>query len=259
MRLNTYTFISACTGIGKSRSSQCIQRQLRPLEDRLIPHKRKLLVEDITSEQLIIRLAANNECGFVYSSDDRQICNNILGAYRKNGTNEGIYLKGYSGDMHDAERKMDKLNIRLNSPCINMLVLVQPEKVYELFENKRLYESGFLERCFFVNVPTEKHPRDTKKITVNHEVLAIGKKHFSELFNAFYLSEYVHHIQLTDEAYERIIIFENECTKYDEFANRWTEFLIKLAGQLHVWKYLSESDKHLIALLDVENSLKILQ
>jgi DNA primase len=26
LRLNTYTFISACTGIGKSRSSQCIQR-----------------------------------------------------------------------------------------------------------------------------------------------------------------------------------------------------------------------------------------
>lgn len=259
LRLNTYTFISACTGIGKSRSSQCIQRQLRPLEDRLMPHKRKLLVEDITSEQLIIRLAANNECGFVYSSDGRQICNNILGAYRKNGTDEGIYLKGYSGDMHDTERKMDNLNIRLNSPCINMLVLVQPKKVYELFENKRLYESGFLARCFFANVPTEKHPRDTKKITVNQDVLAIGKKHFSELFNAFYLSEYVHHIQLTDEAYERIITFENEHKDYDEFANRHTEFLIKLTGQLHVWRYLSESDKYPITLSEVENSLKVLQ
>ena len=171
MRLNTYTFISACTGIGKSRSSQCIQRQLRPLEDSLLSHKRKLLVEDITIERLIARLAANKECTFVYSSDGRQICNNILGAYRKNGTDEGIYLKGYSGDMHDTERKMGDLNIRLNSPCINMLVLVQPEKVYELFENKRLYESGLLERCFFVNVPSEKHLRDIKKITVNHDVL----------------------------------------------------------------------------------------
>jgi len=259
LRLNTYTFISACTGIGKSRSSQCIQSQLRPLEDRLLHLKRKLLVEDITSEQLIVRLQANNECAFVYSSDGRQICNNILGAYRKNGTDEGIYLKGYSGDMHDTERKMDNLNIRLNSPRINIVVLVQPEKVYELFENKRLYESGLLERCFFISVPTEKHLRDTKKITVNQDVLAIGKKHFSELFNAFYLSDYVHHIQLTDEAYERIITFQNERTGYDEFANRYPEFLIKLTGQLHVWRYLSESDKHPITLSEVENSLKILQ
>ena len=259
LRLNTYTFISACTGIGKSRSSQCIQRQLRPLEDSLLPLERKLLVEDITSERLITRLASNNECAFVYSSDGRQICNNILGAYRKNGTDEGIYLKGYSGDMHDTERKMDNLNIRLNSPCINMLVLVQPEKVYELFENKRLYESGLLERCFFVNVPSEKHLRYTKKITVNQDVLAIGEKHFSELFSAFYLSDYVHHIQFTDESYERIITFENERTEYDEFANRHTEFLIKLAGQLHVWRYLSESCNHQITLSEVENSLKVLQ
>ena len=164
LRLNTYTFISAYSGTGKSRSSQCIQRQLRPLEDSLLPINRKLLVEDITSERLITRLAANKECAFVYSSDGRQICNNILGAYRKRGADEAIYLKGYSGDMHDTERKMDNLNIRLNSPCINMLVLVQPEKVYELFENKELYESGFLARCFFVNIPFKKCKLDTKKL-----------------------------------------------------------------------------------------------
>ena len=90
-------------------------------------------------------------------------------------------------------------------------------------------------------------------------MLAIGEKHFSELFSTFYLSDRTHHIQLTDEAYERIIIFENECIEYDEFANRWTEFLIKIAGQLHVWKYLSESEKHPITLSEVENSLKVLQ
>jgi|GEM_PF-1610147 len=259
LRLNTYTFISACSGTGKSRSSQCIQRQLRPLEDSLLPHKRKLLVEDITSERLITRLAANNECAFVYSSDGRQICNNILGAYRKRGTDEAIYLKGYSGDTHDTERKMGDLNIRLNSPCINMLVLVQPEKVYELFESKELYESRFLARCFFVNIPFKKCKLDTKKITVNQDALAIGERHFSELFCVFYSSDRIHHIKLTDEAHERIINFSNEHTGVDEFANRWTEFLIKLTGQLHVWKYLSESDKHQIPLSEVENSLKILQ
>ena len=221
--------------------------------------RKKSLFEDITSERLITRLAANNECAFVYSSDGRQICNNILGAYRKNGTDEGIYLKGYSGDTHDTERKMGDLNIRLNSPCINMLVLVQPEKVYELFESKELYESGFLARCFFVNIPFKKCKLDTKKITVNQDVLAIGEKHFSELFSAFYLSDRTHHIQLTDESYERIITFENGRTEYDEFANRHPEFLIKLTGQLHVWKYLSESENHPIILSEVENSLKLLQ
>lgn len=258
LRLNTYTFISACSGTGKSRSSQCIQRQLRPLEDSLLPLNRKLLVEDITSERLITRLAANKECAFVYSSDGRQICNNILGAYRKRGTDEAIYLKGYSGDTHDTERKMGDLNIRLNSPCINILVLVQPEKVYELFESKELYESGFLARCFFVNIPFQKCKLDTKKITVNQDALAIGEKHFSDLFKTFYLPDHIHHIKLTDEAHERIINFRNEHIGVDEFANRWTEFLIKLAGQLHVWKYLSESDKYPITLSEVENSLKLL-
>ena len=61
-------------------------------------------------------------------------------------------------------------------------MLVQPKKVYELFESKELYESGFLERCFWVKVSGKKRLRDTKKITVNQDVLAIGEKHFSELF-----------------------------------------------------------------------------
>lgn len=259
LRLNTYTFIVAPTGTGKSRSSKCIQRQLRALEDYLIPKKQKLLTEDITSEQQVVHLSLNNECTFIYSSDGRSTCNNMLGAYKKRGTDEAIYLKGYSGDMHDMERKMDRLNIRLNSPCINIIVLIQPEKADELFASKALYESGFLARCFFVNIPFVKRLRSTKKITVNHDILAIGEKHFSELFKAYYLSDHVHHLQLSDEAYERIITFENERDEVNGFSNRWTEWLIKIAGQLHVWIYLSKSEQYPISLSEVENALIILR
>ena len=63
---------------------------------------------------------------------------------------------------------------------------------------------------FFVNIPFKKCKLDTKKIIVNQDALAIGERHFSELFNAFYLSDRIHHIKLTDEAYKSFYGFESQ-------------------------------------------------
>ena len=169
----------------------------------------KLFVEDITSERVIERLFYNDETILVSSSDGRKPINNILGEYRKKGTDESIYLKGYSGDPHDTERKDKDTNMRLDSPCISIVLLVQPDKVEDLFRSKELWDSGFLARCFYINIDLEPAYIDLNPLVPDESILEIAEGKLINIGRQFYQNTDSVTIQFEDDAYRAFVKYHN--------------------------------------------------
>ena len=76
---------------------QAKKKALADIEDKLNPPR--LCCEDVTTERLAVMLAQNGEQFASLSPDAGSIVNNLLGRYSKlDRTDEGIYLKAFSGD-----------------------------------------------------------------------------------------------------------------------------------------------------------------
>ena len=117
-----------------------------------------LVCEDVTSERLAVLLEENDETLFSASPDAGQALNVLLGRYNKlRRTDDTLYLKGYSGDFCRVDRT-SRRSIVLNSPCLTLLWLVQPEKLDAMASVKSLTEGGFLPRVMMCEADGEPMP-----------------------------------------------------------------------------------------------------
>ena len=92
-------------------------------------HSPRLCCEDVTSEKLAVMIAQNGEQLASLSADAGGIVNNLLGRYSKlDRTDEGIYLKAFSGDNCRVDRQ-GREPVLLQRPCLAALWLVQPDKL----------------------------------------------------------------------------------------------------------------------------------
>lgn len=229
----------------------------------------KLYVEDITSERLIERLNWNDETILILSSDGRKWISNTLGAYKKEGTDVDIYLKGYTGEPHDTERKDKDTDLRLDSPCISIVVLVQPDKVEDLLKSRELSDSGFLPRSIIIDPDLEPQERSLERMIPDENKLRIGDEKLLQIGRAFYRQEREVLIDLEEYAFHQLVEYDNEDVrdrktggKYSdipEFASRWTEMHTKIIGQLHIWKHGEKAPSVKVTVEDVKLSKKILE
>lgn len=84
------------------------------------------------------------------SSEGGEVVNSCTGHYSEGRTNNGIYLKGYDGEIAEIKRKGSAKAI-VNHPLVVMALTVQPEVVSKFFsKNAMLKGEGFLPRCNFV-------------------------------------------------------------------------------------------------------------
>jgi replicative DNA helicase len=117
-----------------------------------------LTVEDVTIEELAVLLSYRDETLASLSPDAGAVINNLLGRYSNLGrTDENIYLKGYSGDRCKVNRR-SRPPIRLKSPCIALLWLVQPDKLDTLLSEKTLTEGGWVPRLLACHSHAEPQP-----------------------------------------------------------------------------------------------------
>jgi Protein of unknown function (DUF3987) len=131
-------------------------KRIHEVEDQL--HPPRIIIEDATSEAVTLMLRNNQEQAFSLSADAGKVIQNIEGRYLKDrSVDDSIYLKGYSGDPHTVDRTT-RPSIHLQSPCLTILWLTQPDKVGRLLENESLQAGGFLPRfllCDTRAIPTE--------------------------------------------------------------------------------------------------------
>ena len=105
-----------------------------------------LSVEDVTTEKLAVLLRDNGEQLLSMSPDAGAIVNNLLGRYSKaDRTDEGIYLKAFSGDYCRVDRQ-SREPVALVAPCLTALWLTQPDKIETLLGEKSLTDGGLIPR-----------------------------------------------------------------------------------------------------------------
>ena len=142
-----------------SAELKAYQLEVEELEKRL--HAPILSCEDVTSEKLAILLSENDEQLASLSADALSIVNILLGRYnRLDRTDEGLYLKAYSGDPCRIDR-MSRDPISLESPCLTALWLTQPDKLESLLDERSLNEGGLIPRILPCHTNCE--PREIGK------------------------------------------------------------------------------------------------
>ncbi|MEO5334451.1 MAG: DUF3987 domain-containing protein, partial [Magnetococcus sp. YQC-5] len=121
-----------------------------------IPASPRLFTSDVTEEKLFQKMHAHGGEFAVMSGEGRQVIDAILGRYSGgNRTGDGIYLAGISGDTICRDRvgneKSGSEDLAIVQPCLNVCIMVQPDKFMELLRNPVLTESGLVARILPVS------------------------------------------------------------------------------------------------------------
>jgi hypothetical protein len=240
-----------------------IELEIEELERRLDPPT--LSCEDVTSEKLADLLSKNDEQLASLSSDALSIVNILLGRYnRLDRTDEGLYLKAYSGDPCVIHR-MSRDPISLESPCLTALWLTQPDKLQSLLDERSLNEGGLIPRILACQTNCE--PREIGKnppsISISAEKAYAGV--IFCLLETYRLADERFTIEPTPEALEALNDHHDAIVKrrrgelrdVTSYAARWNEQAWRIAVCLHAGTYGSQAHEHPVALETAQRAIAL--
>lgn len=201
----------------------------------------RVCCEDVTSEKLAVMLSHNQEQLASLSPDAGNIVNVLLGRYSKlDRTDEGIYLKAFSGDNCRVDRQ-GREPVLLQRPCLAALWLVQPDKVETLLGKTELTDGGLIPRILICH--TRAMPRP---IVDGVEGIPAATEHawemrVSELIHAFRMASEPFTIEPTPEARQMMKEHHNQIVErrngelrdVTTYAARWNEQAWRIAVCLH--------------------------
>lgn len=201
----------------------------------------RLCCEDVTSEKLAVMLAQNQEQIASLSPDAGNIVNILLGRYNKlDRTDEGIYLKAFSGDNCRVDRQ-GREPVLLQRPCLSALWLTQPDKVEALLAERSLTDGGLIPRLLACHTCAMPRPivNDVAGIpaeTTNAWGMLVGK-----LIKTFRMARDSFTVQVTPEAKKMMDDHYNQIVKrrladlrdVTTYAARWNEQAWRMAVCLH--------------------------
>jgi hypothetical protein len=136
-------------------------KQIEQLDaERLaVPPAPRLFTTDCTEERVFQMLHERQGAFSVMSGEGRPVFDAILGKYSGDGrTGDAVYLAGISGDTISRDRigssdgGPEERVIR--RPCLNVCVMVQPDKYLEVAANPALRASGALARIWPAWLPS---------------------------------------------------------------------------------------------------------
>ncbi len=215
-----------------------------------------LCCEDITTERLAVMLGHNQEQLASLSPDAGSIVNNLLGRYSKlDRTDEGIYLKAFSGDYCRVDRQ-GRDPVLLQRPCLAALWLTQPDKVDTLLAERSLTDGGLIPRLLVCHTRAQPRPilDDAEGIpaaTASAWAMLIGK-----LIHTFRMAPEPFTIEPTPEARQVMKEHHNrivtqrlaELRDVTTYAARWNEQAWRIAVCLHAGLHGAEAgDQMLLA------------
>jgi hypothetical protein len=234
-----------------------------------INHPPRLYVENVTSERLAHLLSNQpNECLASLSSDAADCIEILAGRYqKKETTDEGIYLKGFSGD----PCRVDRVNgraVNLKSPHLTVCWLTQPDKLQQLFSVRRFTDGGFMPR--FLAFHTGCQPQERLK---NIEAIPSGveleyEKLIKSLAERFLSSDTTDITSLSKEAQETYRNYYNEVVRkrrqggelsdVNSYAARWEENALRLGLVLHAAEHGKTAASKTITNQTAERSIELI-
>jgi hypothetical protein len=145
----------------KSGDVDAAARDIDDLEARraTLPPYPRLFTSDATEQRLFVLMHERAGAFAVLSGEGRPVIDAILGKYSGDGrTGDGVYLSGVSGDTITRDRvgggdgPEDRVITR---PCLNVCILIQPDKYLEAATHPSLRASGALARIWPAWLPSK--------------------------------------------------------------------------------------------------------
>jgi hypothetical protein len=212
----------------------------------------RLCCEDVTSEKLAVMLADNQEQLASLSPDAGSIVNNLLGRYSKlDRTDEGIYLKSFSGDNCRVDRQ-GRPPVLLQHPCLSALWLTQPDKLETLLAKTELTDGGLIPRLLPCHTRAMPRPivegaEGIPAATVNAWAALVD-----ELIDNFRMAPKPITIEPTPEARQMMVAHHNriveqrltELRDVTTFAARWNEQAWRIGVCLHAGLHGADAESH---------------
>lgn len=141
---------------------QKLAEEIETLEGQVkgAPVDLQRFTSDYTEQQLFRLMHRHNGQFAIQSGEGRPVFDSILGKYSGDGkTGDSIILAGISGDTITRNRvghpeTGGEENLTIYDPCLNVCVMVQPDKYLECAQHPNLRASGTLARIFPVWLPS---------------------------------------------------------------------------------------------------------
>jgi len=208
----------------------------------------RIVCDDATGaalEKLLSRnplLSASDEAGDA-------ILGNLLGRFGRH-TDEGIFLRAFSGGYHAGVDRIGRESVRLDDPCLTVLWLMQPGKLETLFAQQKFREDGLLARILPCRIETKlqkrsRSPANERGQQHSQELRRDWDRLWQSLHEAYHLvyhrkSGVSHKLPLPsqadrlDEHYNRTVERRlGELADMASFPARWTEQAWRLLVVLH--------------------------
>ena len=201
----------------------------------------RLCCEDVTSQQLAAMLQQNQEQLASLSPDAGNIVNLLLGRYNKlDRTDEGIYLKAFSGDNCRVDR-LGREPVLLQRPCLAALWLVQPDKIETLLGKTELTDGGMIPRLLVCHTRAMPRPIVDGVDGIPADTANAWKLNVGKLIQTFRMADAPITIEPTPEARQMMKDHHNQIVKrrladlrdVTTYAARWNEQAWRIAVCLH--------------------------
>jgi hypothetical protein len=239
--------------------------QLAKVERLIIPPS--LSVEDVTTEKLAVLLSANGQQLMSKSPDAGAVVNNLCGRYNKaDRTDEGIYLKAFSGDYCKVDR-IGREPVLLTAPCLTALWLTQPDKIETLLGERSLTDGGLIPRFLICHTNAKPLRIEAGAPGIARETREAYRAAVRRLMQTYRLANGARIISPSPEslaalnAYYNCIV-ERQCGDLSDvstFAARWGEQAWRIAVCLHAGQWGAQSHEQTMELQTAQDAIELVE
>ncbi len=228
-------------------------------------HSPALSVEDVTTERLAGMLSQRGETLASLSADAGAIVNNLLGRYSKlERTDEGLYLKAFSGDFCKVDRQKGD-PVLLLSPCLAALWLTQPDKVETLLGERSLTDGGLIPRLLICHTHCQPRPIIGDAQPIAAATVAAYRAMLRGLLESYRLEAEALTIQPSPEASKAMEAHFNgivtrrlaDLRDVTTYAARWNEQAWRIAVCLHAGRWGQEAHEQTLELDTAEDAIAL--
>lgn len=209
-------------------------------------------IEDATSEAIAKKLGNVSESLAILSADAGTVINNIFGRYNSTGrTDESIFLKAWSGDHCKVDRKHSS-PIILEAPRMASLLLVQPDKIDSLLNEKSFIEGGLIPRFLVCHTNAKPTPLPEVEPAIPSAVRDAYCEAVNALLRKFHNAGESFVVNPSKGAQNALRDYYNHVVKRMvdgdlkdvlPFAARWAEQAWRIAVCIHAGEHLAKADE----------------
>lgn len=221
---------------------------------------------DFTTAELIRVLCRMGGQMFAASPDAKNFVDMVLGRYNEGGTDEEVYLKGFSLESIDRHRVSDGSQDTPEA-CIVGLWLTQPDKLERLLGERALSEGGLLPRILMMLIHCRPFRVKMDEHGISEETRGAYNSVITELFQAFRNQQIVFEIEADLDARQALVDFHNSLADRREygkdlsdvtsFAARWGEYAWRLSLICHAVRHGEFAGDSKLCLEDAQSGIAI--